>query len=82
MSNFEPGGEQASIVSVTDRVCPAALGASVSSAYFLGDRAAFVGAEENVSLVDARGEISKVAVLGRRHSVFGFRRQAHCHGRR
>jgi WD40 repeat protein len=64
MSNFEPGGEQASIVSVTDRVCPAALGASVSSAYFLGDRAAFVGAEENVSLVDAQGEISKVAVLG------------------
>jgi WD40 repeat protein len=41
-----------------------ALGASVSSAYFLGDRAAFVGAEENVSLVDAQGEISKVAVLG------------------
>jgi WD40 repeat protein len=64
MSNFEPGGEQASIVSVTDRVCPVALGASVSSAYFLGDRAAFVGAEENVSLVDAQGEISKVAVLG------------------
>jgi WD40 repeat protein len=63
-SNFEPGGEQASIVSVTDRVCPVALGASVSSAYFLGDRAAFVGAEENVSLVDAQGEISKVAVLG------------------
>jgi WD40 repeat protein len=63
-SNFEPGDEQASIVSVTDRVCPVALGASVSSAYFLGDRAAFVGAEENVSLVDAQGEISKVAVLG------------------
>jgi WD40 repeat protein len=63
-SNFEPGDEQASIVSVTDRVRPVALGASVSSAYFLGDRAAFVGAEENVSLVDAQGEISKVAVLG------------------
>jgi WD40 repeat protein len=64
MSNFEPGGEQASIVSVTDRVLPVALGARVSSAYFLGDRAAFVGAEENVSLVDAQGEISKVAVSG------------------
>ena len=43
MSNFEPGGGQASIVSVTDRVRPVALGASVSSAYFLGDRVAFVG---------------------------------------
>jgi WD40 repeat protein len=64
MSNFEPGGERASIVSVTDRVRPVALGALVSSAYFLGERAAFVGAEENVSLVDAQGEISKVAVLG------------------
>ena len=64
MSNFEPGGGQASIVSVTDRVRPVALGASVSSAYFLGDRVAFVGAEENVSLVDAEVEISRVAVSG------------------
>ena len=41
MSNFEPGGEQASIVSVTDRVRPVAIGAPVSSVHFLGDRAAF-----------------------------------------
>jgi WD40 repeat protein len=32
--------------------------------YFLGDRAAFIGAEESVSFVDAQGEISGVEVLG------------------
>jgi WD40 repeat protein len=63
MSNFEPGGEQASIVSVTDRVRAIAIGAPVTSVRFLGDRAAFVGAEDNVSFVDAEGEISKVEVL-------------------
>jgi WD40 repeat protein len=64
MSEFNPGAEQASIVSVTDRVRPVAIGAPVSSVRFLGDRAAFVGAEETVTLADAAGETSKVDVLG------------------
>src|SRR6202030_229706 len=62
MSAFEPGGDQASIASVTDRVRPVAIGAPVTSVYFLGERAAFVGAEENVFLVSGEGEISPVAV--------------------
>ncbi|MBV9458462.1 MAG: WD40 repeat domain-containing protein [Bradyrhizobium sp.] len=64
MSGFEPGAEQASIVSATDRVRVVSLGAPVTSVHFLGERAAFVGAEENVFFVDAEGEISKVEVLG------------------
>jgi WD40 repeat protein len=63
MSEFNPGAEQASIVSVTDRVRPVAIGAAVSSVHFLGDRAAFVGAEEKVTFADAAGETSKVDVL-------------------
>jgi WD40 repeat protein len=63
MSGFESGGEQVSIVSVTDRVRPVALGAPVTSVHFLGDRAGFVGAEDNVAFADAEGEISKVEVL-------------------
>src|SRR5580704_6114236 len=62
MSAFEPGPEQVSIASVTDRVRPVALGAPVTSVHFLVDRAAFVGAEESVAFVDAQGEIAKVAV--------------------
>jgi len=63
MSSFEPGSEQASIASVTDRVRPIVIGAPVTSVHFLGDRAAFVGAEEHVSIADEKGEISKVEVL-------------------
>jgi WD40 repeat protein len=63
MSGFQPGAEQASIVSVTDRVRAVSLGAAVTAVHFLSERAAFVGAEENVSFVDAEGEISKVEVL-------------------
>lgn len=64
MSRFDPTAEQASIVSVTDRVRAVSLGAPVTAVHFLGERAAFVGAEENVSFVDAEGAISKVEVLG------------------
>jgi WD40 repeat protein len=64
MSDFPPGGEPASIASVTDRVRNVALGAPVTSVYYLGDRAAFVGAEEHVWFVDRGGEIADVAVLG------------------
>jgi WD40 repeat protein len=61
MKEFDPG-ESASIVSVTDRVRPVAIGMPVTSVHFLGDNAAFVGAEENVAMVSADGAISKVAV--------------------
>jgi WD40 repeat protein len=63
MSGPPPGGEQASIASVTDRVRNVAIGAPVTSVYFLGDRAAFVCAEEHVSFVDGQGDIAKVEVL-------------------
>ena len=64
MKEFDPPDNAASIVSVTDRVRPLAIGMPVTSVYFLGDNAAFVGAEENVALVNADGEISRVAVHG------------------
>jgi WD40 repeat protein len=63
MKEFDPG-ESASIVSVTDRVRPLALGMPVSSVHFLGDRAHFVGTEEHVVIADASGEISQAAVHG------------------
>jgi WD40 repeat protein len=63
MKDFDPG-ESASIVSVTDKVRPVAIGMPVTAVHFLGDRAAFVGAEENVALVSGQGEISPVAVHG------------------
>ncbi|MES1149464.1 MAG: WD40 repeat domain-containing protein [Bradyrhizobium guangdongense] len=62
MSEFDPDDESRSIVSVTSRVRPVAIGMAVTSAHFLGDRVAFVGGEENVALVDANGEVSTVAV--------------------
>src|SRR6202790_5724656 len=61
MKEFDPG-ESASIVSVTDKVRPVAIGLPVPRVHFSGDRAAFVGAEENVALVSGQGEISPVAV--------------------
>ena len=64
MKEFDPGDNSASIVSVTDRVRPLAIGMPVTSVHFLGDSAAFVGAEENVAMVSGAGEISKVAVHG------------------
>ncbi len=63
MKEFDPG-ESASIVSVTDKVRPLPLGQSVTSVHFLGDNACFVGAEENVSVVNAKGEISRTPVHG------------------
>jgi WD40 repeat protein len=61
MSAFDPG-ESASIVSVTDKVRAIAIGAPLTAVYFLGDKAAFVGAEENVFIVDGGGEVSPVSV--------------------
>ncbi|WP_430323729.1 hypothetical protein, partial [Salmonella enterica] len=60
MKEFTPPPDSASIVSVTDRVKPVTIGMGVTSVHFLGPRAAFVGGEENVALVDAKGEIGKV----------------------
>jgi WD40 repeat protein len=64
MKEFDPGTNAASIISVTDRVRGLTIGMPVTSVHFLGDNAAFVGAEENVALADADGEISRVAVHG------------------
>jgi WD40 repeat protein len=64
MKEFDPRDDSASIVSVTDRVRPIAIGAPVIAVHFLGDNAAFVGAEEGVALVSGAGEISRVAVHG------------------
>jgi WD40 repeat protein len=61
MSGFEPG-HQASIASVTDKVRSVTICAAVTAIHFLGERAAFVGAEESVSLVDGEGAITKVDV--------------------
>ena len=64
MSAFEQGGPAASIASVTEKVRAVALGAPVTSVHFLGDRAAFVGAEESVFFADGQGEITAVATHG------------------
>lgn len=61
MSNFGLPPEEASIVSVTDRVTKVALNAPASAVHFLGDVAAFVGAEENVTLASG-GETNAVPV--------------------
>ena len=61
MSNFGLPPEEASIVSVTDRVTKVALNAPASAVHFLGDVAAFVGTEENVTLATG-GETNVIAV--------------------
>jgi WD40 repeat protein len=63
MKQFDPG-EGASIVSVTDKVRPLAVGMPVSSVHFLGETAVFVGAEERAALVGAGAEISRTDIHG------------------
>ena len=63
MKQFDPG-EGASIVSVTDKVRPLAVGMPVSSVHFLGETAVFVGAEERAALVGAGPEISRTDIHG------------------
>ncbi|TXJ30020.1 MAG: WD40 repeat domain-containing protein [Afipia sp.] len=63
MSKFGLPPEEASIVSVTDRVTKVALNGPASAVHFLGDVAAFVGTEENVTLATG-GETNAVAVHG------------------
>jgi WD40 repeat protein len=62
MKEFDPSDNSASIVSVTDRVRRLEIGMPVASVHFLGDRAAFVGAEENVAMTGADGAVSRIAV--------------------
>jgi WD40 repeat protein len=62
MKEFDASDNAASIVSVTDRVRTVAIGMPVTAVHFLGDRAAFVGAEEDVALVNGACEIARVAV--------------------
>jgi WD40 repeat protein len=64
MKEFDPGDQAASIVSVTDQVRPLAIGMPVIAVHFLGDTAAFVGAEESVAMVSGEGAISPVTVHG------------------
>jgi WD40 repeat protein len=63
MTDFEPG-DSASIVSVTDKVRALTIGAPVSAVHFLGDNAAFVGAEENIFVVTGEAEPVAIAVHG------------------
>jgi WD40 repeat protein len=62
MTEFDPSEHSASIVSVTDKVRPVAIGAPVVAVHFIGESAVFVCAEENVALVNGAGEISRIAV--------------------
>jgi WD40 repeat protein len=62
MTDFDAAEAQPTIASVTDKVRRVSIGAPVIAVHFLGDRAAFVAAEENVALVDGGGEVSRVAV--------------------
>jgi len=62
MTQFDPGNHSASIASVTDQVRPVKIGAPLTAVHFLGENAAFVGAEENVFLVNGQGEVSPVSV--------------------
>jgi WD40 repeat protein len=64
MKEFDPLDNSASIVSVTGRVRPVAIGTPVIAVHFLGENAAFVGAEENVALVSGAGDIVHVPVHG------------------
>src|SRR5256885_4694279 len=63
MKEFDPG-EAPSIASITDQVRALPVGQPVTSIYFLGDTAVFVGAEENAAMVNEAGEVSKVAIHG------------------
>ncbi|EKS32757.1 WD40 repeat domain-containing protein [Afipia clevelandensis] len=63
MSKFGLPPEEASIVSVTDRVTKVALSAPASAVHFLGDVAAFVGTEESITLATG-GETNTIAVHG------------------
>lgn len=56
--------QQNSITSVGERVRPVSIGMPVAAVYFIGDRAAFVGDEETITLVSSDGEKVAVPVHG------------------
>jgi WD40 repeat protein len=56
--------QQNSITSIGERVRPVVIGTPVAAVYFIGDRAAFVGDEETVTLVSSDGEKVAVTVHG------------------
>ncbi len=62
MSDFNPAPDSASIVSVTDRVRKVQLKAPAAFVHFLGNTAAFVGAEEHILLVDEDGAWTNLGV--------------------
>jgi WD40 repeat protein len=62
MKEFDLPDNSGPIASVTDRVRPVAVGMPVTAVHFLGEVAAFVGAEENVAMVTADGAISQITV--------------------
>ncbi len=57
---FAPPAGSASIVSVTDKVKPVAIGAPVMAVHFLGETTVFVGAEESATLVTGDGAQQRV----------------------
>src|SRR3954453_781956 len=61
MKEFD-ASQSASIASVTDRVRPVPLGFAVSAAYFLGERAFFVGTEEKLAAASTSGEVSEIGL--------------------
>jgi len=62
MSSFGLPENPASIASVTDRVLPVEIGGAVAAIHFLGDVAAFVGAEEAVTFAAREGEATRLPI--------------------
>ena len=56
--------QQHAMASIGERVRPVTIGSPVAALYFIGDRAAFVGDEETITLVSGDGEKVAVTVHG------------------
>lgn len=56
--------QQHAMASIGERVRPVTIGSPVADLYFIGDRAAFVGDEETITLVASDGEKVAVTVHG------------------
>jgi WD40 repeat protein len=56
--------QQHAIATIGERVRPVTIGSPVAALYFIGDRAAFVGDEETITLVSGDGEKVVVTVHG------------------
>jgi WD40 repeat protein len=64
MTDLDPRGQRESIASVTDRVRQVTLAGPATSVHFLGSIAAFVGAEQTVTLANPEGETTSAAMHG------------------